>query len=142
MRAYLFGTGWWTLWHLFLWGLLLCVAGLTWWLWIVKPGKGPQGGEFAAMLLLMFLLGWTLASFVHAMVLAQGMAGGGGRYVKAGGLWLLGWGVYCWLVYKLTNHAASDAGLFTRRASLAGFLVLVAALYGVSLEVLSRRRPG
>lgn len=113
MRAYLLGSGWWTLWHLFLWGLLLCVAGLTWWLWIVKPGKGPQGGEFAAMLLLLFFLGWTLASFVHAMMATQG-------YVKAGAVWLLGWSIYCWLVYKLTNQAAS----------------------GASLEVLSRRRSG
>lgn len=142
MRAYLFGTGWWTVWHLFLWSMLLCVAGLCWWLWIVKPGKGPQGGEFAAMLLVLFLMGWTLASFVHAMLYAQGMAGDGGRYVKAGAVWLFGWCVYCWLAYKLTNQASSEGGLPARRASLAGFVLLVALLYGASLEVLSRRRAG
>jgi hypothetical protein len=141
MRDFLFGTGWWTLWHVFVLALLLPFAGLIWWLLIVKPGAGPQGGEFAAGLLLLFFLGWTLISFVHVMLYAGLQPGGWGRFLKGGGVWLVGWWVIGWGIYKLSDLAASpDAGLAARRAGLAGLVALVLSLYVVNLILLARVR--
>jgi hypothetical protein len=139
MRSYLFGNGWWTLWHLFIWGTALPLAGLIWWLWIYKPGKGPQGGEFAAGMLILFLLAWTLIGFVEVMLLAAPAPGGFGRFMKAGLLWLLGWSLIGWALYWLTNLSASEsASTPIRRLALAGFLGLTVALYGASFELLAR----
>jgi hypothetical protein len=141
VKTWLLGSGWWTVWHLFLLGMLLPVAGLVWWLSIYKPGAGPQGGELGAGLLILFLLGWTLATLVHAMLLAGTFSGGWTRYLKA----LLAWGLSWWLVgwgfYRLSNTAASEtAGDGARRAALIGFIALVVALYAVNLQLLARVR--
>lgn len=131
----------WTLWHLFVLGLLLPFAGLVWWLLIVKPGAGPQGGELAAGLLILFLLGWTLISFVHVMLYAGMQPGGIGRFLKAGTFWLVAWFAVSWALYTLSNIAASPYhGLAARRAALAGLILVVLALYGVNLMLLARIR--
>jgi hypothetical protein len=141
VRAFLFGTGWWTLWHLFVLSMLLPFAGLIWWLLIARPGAGPQGGELAAGLLLLFLLGWTLISFVHVMLYAATQASGWTRFVRGGVVWLMGWWAVGWAIYKLSDLAASAyAGVIARRAGLAGLVLLVLALYAVNLAVLARVR--
>ena len=141
MKAWLLGTGWWTLWHLIILGLLLPAAGLVWWLSLYKPGHGPQGGELGAGLLVIFLLGWTLATLVHAILLVGTFPGGWTRFLKALLAWGIGWGAVGWGLYKLSNLAASEtAGDGARRAGLFGFVALVLLLYAVNLELLSRVR--
>jgi hypothetical protein len=141
VKAWLLGSGWWTVWHIGLLALLLPAAGVVWWLSIVKPGGGPQGGELAAGLLLLFLMGWTVATFVHAMVYASPLPGGWTRFLKAALVWAVVWWALAWGLYKLTNLAASNhAGLAARRAGLFGFVGLVLILYGLNFTVLARAR--
>jgi hypothetical protein len=141
VKSWLLGTGWWTLWHVGLLALLLPAAGVVWWLSIIKPGGGPQGGELAAGLLLLFLLGWTVATFVHAMAWASPLPGGWTRFLKAALAWAAGWWALGWGLYKLSNLAASDvAGPVARRAGLFGFIALVLALYGLNFAILARVR--
>lgn len=141
MKTWLLGTGWWTVWHLFLLGMLMPAAGLVWWLTINKPGAGPQGGELAAGLLLIFLLGWTFASLVHAMLLAGTFSGGWTRYLKALVAWGFSWGLVGWGFYRLSNEAASaTAGDGARRVALIGLIVLVLGFYAGNLQLLARLR--
>jgi hypothetical protein len=141
VKTWLLGTGWWTLWHIGLLALLLPAAGVVWWLSIIKPGGGPQGGELAAGLLLMFLLGWTVATFVHAMVFASPLPGGWTRFLQGALVWAVAWWAVGWGLYRLTNLAASNsAGLVARRAGLFGFIGLVLVLYAVNFTILARAR--
>ena len=141
MRAWLLGTGWWTLWHLSILALLIPAGGVVWWLAIVKPGRGPQGGEFAAMMLVLFLLGWTAITLVHAMLLAGTLSGGWARFLKAFLLWAVAWSALVWGFYKLSDLAASEyAGDVARRGGLIGFVALVIGLYAVNLQLLARVR--
>jgi hypothetical protein len=139
IRQILFGTGWWTVWHGGLWLMLLPCAVLVWWLINFKPDGGPQGGELAAGMVLLFLLVWTVATLVHALLFASLQPGGVGRYLKYAALWLPIWWFIGWAIYRLTNLAAStSADLMSRRMGLVGFIATVVALYAANLWILAR----
>ena len=141
LRDYILGSGWWTIWHVVLLFTLLPCAVLVWWLWIFRPDGGPQGGELAAGMLILFLLVWTVATFVHALLFAATQPGGLGRYAKYAALWLPAWWFVAWVLYRATELAAStSAGLAARRAGLVGFVVAVVLLIAVNLAVLARFR--
>jgi uncharacterized PurR-regulated membrane protein YhhQ (DUF165 family) len=109
------------------------------WLLIFKPDGGPQGGELAAVLLILFMVGWTLVSLVHAMLYAGTLVGGWTRYLKAFGIWIVLWPFVCWGLYKLSDLAASVyAAAGARRAGLIGFILLALLLYVVSIAALRR----
>ena len=141
LRDYILGSGWWTIWHGALLLTLLPCAVLVWWLWIFEPDGGPQGGELAAGMLIVFLLVWTVATFVHALLLAATQPGGVGRYARFGALWLPAWSFVAWVIYRSTDLAAStSAGLAARRAGLFGFVAVVIVLLAANLAVLARFR--
>lgn len=95
----------------------------------------------SAGLPLVFLLGWTIATFVHAMVFASSLPGGWTRFHKGPFVWpsvcwAVGWGLY-----RLSNLAASNtAGLAARCAGLFGFVGLVFVRYAVNFTILARAR--
>ena len=90
---------------------------------------------------MIFLLGWTVATFVHALMYAHPLPGGWTRFLKAAVVWGAAWWASGWGLYKLSNLAASDAASpLARRAGFCGFILLVLALYGVNFSILARAR--
>ena len=78
--TFLFGSGWWIAWHLFILGSAVPMLFALRWLRTMRTGEGPQGGEAAFVVLVGIaltliaatvidaaLLGWKLADVLGAM---------------------------------------------------------------------------
>lgn len=74
--VYLFGSGWWILWHGLLWIWLLPIAFVAWWFATVfERGAGPQGGEAIFAFLLLAFLGLAAMTGVNAFLLGAAVEG-------------------------------------------------------------------
>jgi hypothetical protein len=74
--VFLFGSGWWVLWHGMLWIWLIPIVWCAWWFATVfVPGKGPQGGEAIFAFLLMAFGALTIVTAINAILLGAAVAG-------------------------------------------------------------------
>jgi hypothetical protein len=132
--AFLFGTGWWIPWHLLLLSGLIPLAVLLVWFARFDPEGGPQGGE-AALALLMLVVGILMvATLLHAGLWVRQSGGGLVRYLKACGVWVLGWVAAMIPVIRLANLSASvTAARGVRAAATAGLGLLLLAVFAANL---------
>ena len=140
--AFLLGTGWWTLWHLFLLLSVPLLAFFAHWVLHLTPGGGPQGGEAMLAVLMLAVLILLAGSLVDAALYAAAAgARGWGAYGRAVLYALLAWIAVLVAVYKLANLATSPyASLAPRRAGLVALLLVFAGVYGANLYALWRFR--
>ncbi|MCC7271080.1 MAG: hypothetical protein IT561_00330 [Alphaproteobacteria bacterium] len=76
LPEWLFGVGWWRLWHGFLWLCLASAGWLAWWAArVLVPGTGPQGGEAMFALAALTLLALGVATLVDAVLLGAAVDG-------------------------------------------------------------------
>lgn len=144
LAGFLFGRGWWILWHLWLW-LFALPAGLVTWYFaaVFVPGAGPQGGEAIMAAWLWWMLGYSIAAAVAAILWAKMRTGGGWRRrgvpaVAALGLWLF----VLWLDLVLLDRAMGAGSAALRTAATVADVVLKLALLWVHLFVAWRYRRG
>jgi len=137
--AFLFGARWWTLWQVLITLLLLPFVGVAVWLIDFEPGTGSQG-EVMATLLLFFVLGEALATFVHAMLFAWTRRDREpGQLLKFVALWAVAFALFTAVLWALVEWAAlAGPGSAGRAAGLLLAIALVAALHGAGLVVLDR----
>jgi hypothetical protein len=135
--TFLFGSGWWVLWHLFVLAWALPVLAVLLWVRGVTPGAGPQGGEVMFLLLVLALTGLTLVTVVHALLWAGAFRSG---HLRTTGLWLLGWIVAAALLLRLVDFAASasEASPSARAAATAGAALVAATVFLAHLGALWR----
>jgi hypothetical protein len=140
LLTFLFGTGWWVLWHAFITLLLLPFLAVVVWLVGFEPGGGSQGGDVMAGLLLFFVLGEAPATFVHAMLFAWTRPDReAGQLLKFVAMWAVAFALFTAVLWAMVEIAAQSAVATAGRAvGLVLSIALVAALHGVGLVVLQR----
>lgn len=138
--TFLFGTGWWTLWHLALLAWLVPSGLLLAYFKGFKPGKGPQGGEVMLMLLIFVVTVLVTISLVDALLWARSLPVPGiGKYGKAAAIWLAGSIVWIVLIFWFVELATSLSGSAALRgAGVIALGVTFAALFALNLAALSR----
>lgn len=140
--TFLFGAGWWTLWHALVTLLLLPFLAVIAWLVDFEPGASAQGGDVMAGLLLLFVLGEAPATFVHAMLFAWTRPDReAGQVLKFVAMWAVAFALFTAVLWAMVETAAqSAAGSAARIVGIVIALALVAALHGAGLVVLQRFR--
>ncbi|MGE0745699.1 MAG: hypothetical protein AB7K86_10640 [Rhodospirillales bacterium] len=80
--GFLFGRGGWVFWHLWLWLFALPAAYVAWYfVAVLEPGAGPQGGEAVFVLWLWWFLGYSVAAAVSAILWSKRRTGAAWRRV-------------------------------------------------------------
>ncbi len=139
IAAFFFGTRWWVLWHALITLLLLPFVAVVVWLIDFEPGTGSQG-EVMAALLLVFVLGEALATFVHAMLFAWTRPDREpGQLLKFVAMWAVAFALFTAVLWAMVEWAAlAGAGSAGRVAGVLLAIALVVALHGTGLVVLDR----
>jgi hypothetical protein len=131
MLGFLFGTGWWTLWYLFMWFWLLPAAGVFYYfIWFV-PGAGPQGGEAIFALMLFIWIGFLVIFPVNAVLWGYAEPHGlAYRWLRMPALGLLAWGVMLALVLVGADWVSKIGGETLERqiANIVMFAIYVLAI--------------
>lgn len=137
--AFFFGTRWWVVWHAAITLLLLPFVAVVVWVVGFEPGAGSQG-EVMAALLLFFVIGEALATFVHAMLFAWTRQDREpGQLLKFVALWAVAFALFTAVLWAVVEWAAlAGTGSAGRVAGLLLAIGLVATLHGAGLVVLER----
>jgi hypothetical protein len=133
MLGFLFGTGWWTLWYLFMWFWLLPAAGVFYYFTWFVPGAGPQGGEAIFALMLFVWLAFLIIFVVNAVLWGYAAPHGFAyRWLRMPVLGLLAWGVMLVLVLVGADWAGKIGGEMVERqiANVVMFAIYVVAILG------------
>lgn len=146
LLGFLFGRGWWVLWHAWLWLFALPAAIVAWYfLAVFEPGAGPQGGEAIFVLWLWWFLGYSVAAAASAILWSKLRAGGRGRRVLVPALvGFFGWLALAGLdVQLLTWASGMEPPPVPRQAAAAAGAALKALVLWLHLLAVWRyRRAG
>ena len=144
MLKLLLGGGWWTVWYLYLHVWWLGIGWLAWYFSWVEPGAGPQGGEAAAALLLLVILGLTFATGIDALLYGSTREGSWAwRYLAIPALALVAWGVLLAIALWLANTATLvGVSLVSRRLAITGLVAILALVEAANLYALWVFRRG
>lgn len=139
IAAFFFGTRWWALWHALITLLLLPFVAVVVWLIDFEPATGTQG-EVMAALLLVFVFGEALVTFVHAMLFAWTRPDREpGQLLKVAAVWAVAFALFTAVLWAMVEWAAlAGAGSAGRVAGVLLAIALVVALHGAGLVVLDR----
>ncbi|MBM3488374.1 MAG: hypothetical protein FJX67_17380 [Alphaproteobacteria bacterium] len=145
LAGFLFGRGWWMLWHFWLWSFALPSGLVTWYFAVVfVPGGGPQGGEAIVAAWAWWMLGYSIAAAVAAILWAKMRTGTAWRRrgvpaVAALGLWLL----VLWLDLVLIDRViAVETGVLRLAATVVDIALKLALLWVHLFVVWRYRRRG
>jgi hypothetical protein len=142
--AFVFGAGWWRIWHWILIALALPIIWFADWFAHYDPGGGPQGGEAVFLLMLIHMLVYMVATVVSAALQARYASGTLlQRCFTRPAIMVTAWLAGCALVWLATDVGTTiDATPVVRWSAVAIAVVAVLLVYGANFWALALGRRG
>jgi hypothetical protein len=142
--AFVFGVGWWRIWHVVLIALGLPIIWFADWFASYDPGGGPQGGETVFLLIVGHMMVYMVATIVSAALQARYASGPlVQRCLTRPALVVTAWLVGCALVWLATDVGTTvDATPVVRWSAVAMAVVAVLLVYVANFWALALGRRG